>query len=232
MNTNISGRRNQGFLTLPVGFLPPGPGPWYFRPMSHTPSRPRALVVLCHPNRTGFNQAVAAAAAKTLGATHDVDFLDLYHEEFNPVLPADELPRKFSFDETALRYSEMVKAASVFVFCHPDWWGGPPALLKGFIDRVFRPGIAYEFEGYEFLSKKKTSLLAGRKALVFSTTDYPRPEGEDPSATIWKKNVFAYCGIEDAEVHTFYGTYESTYEARHAWIEDVGNKVLQSLQRD
>ena len=188
-------------------------------------------MVLCHPNLTGFNQAVAEAAVKTLGEGYAVDFLDLYKEQFDPVLPAPELPRKFSFDETVLKYGELVKAASVFVFVHPDWWGGPPALLKGFIDRVFRPGIAYEFEGYEFLSKKKQELFAGRKALVFSTTDYPAPEGDDPSAKIWKRNVFAYCGIPDAQVHTFYDTYNSTYEARHAWIQDVGNKISSYLKK-
>jgi putative NADPH-quinone reductase len=190
----------------------------------------RALVVLCHPNLTGFNQAVAEAAVQTLKADHAVDFLDLYKEEFDPVLPAPELPRKFSFDETVLRYGELVKAASVFVFVHPDWWGGPPALLKGFIERVVRPGIAYEFEGYEFLSKKKQELLAGRKALVFSTTDYPAPQGEDPSARIWKHNVFEYVGIPDAQVHTFYDTYNSSFEARHAWIGDVSSKIVNYLK--
>ena len=191
---------------------------------------PRALVVLCHPNRTGFNQAVAEAARQALASTHAVDFLDLYHEEFDPVLPADELPRKFSFDVTTQKYNDLVKNASVYVFCHPDWWGGPPALLKGFIDRVFRPGVAYEFEGYEFLSKKKSALLEGRKALVFTTTDYLAPEGDDPSAVIWKRNVFDYCGIHDAQVHIFYDTFNSTYEARHAWILDVGRKVAEGLK--
>ena len=191
---------------------------------------PRALVVLCHPNKTGFNQAVAASAVETLSSTHAIDFINLYNEGFDPVLPAPELPRKFTFDETTQKYNELMKNASVYVFVHPDWWGGPPALLKGFVDRVFRPGVAYEFDGYEFLSKKKSALLAGKKALVFTTTDYPKPEGEDPSAVIWKKNVFAYCGIDDAKVYTFYETFNSSYEARHAWIADVGNKIADALK--
>lgn len=209
--------------------LPPAPSPWYFPGMPNNDASPRALVVLCHPNRSGFNQAVAEAARQALSASHAVDFLDLYREGFDPVLPADELPRKFSFDVTTQRYNDLVRNASVYVFVHPDWWGGPPALLKGFIDRVFRPGVAYEFEGYEFLSKKKAALLEGRKALVFSTTDYTRPEGDDPSAVIWKKNVFDYCGIPDARIHTFYDTFHSTYEARHGWIEAVGAKIAEAL---
>lgn len=216
------------FASIP---LPPSARLWYFSDMPNQVSLPRALVVLCHPNRTGFNQAVAAAAVQTLKKTHEVDFVDLYREEFDPVLPAAELPRKFSFDEQVQRYNELVKNASVYVFAHPDWWGGPPAILKGFIDRVFRPGIAYEFEGWEYVTKKKASLLAGRKAFVFTTTDYPSPSGsEDPSAVIWKRNVFGYCGIDDAQVHTFYDTYNSTYEARHAWIQSVEKKIQALLK--
>jgi putative NADPH-quinone reductase len=192
-------------------------------------NHPRALVVLCHPNKSGFNQAVAAAAVETLAATHAVDFVNLYDEGFDPVLPAAELPRKFSFDEVTQKYNALVTAASVYVFVHPDWWGGPPALLKGFIDRVFRPGVAYEFDGFDLLAKKKSALLEGKKGLVFTTTDYPAPEGDDPSAVIWKRNIFGYCGITDAQVHTFYDTYHSTYEARHQWIVDVEAKIRQSI---
>lgn len=217
-------------MTECVGItLPPPPGPWYFSSMSSVPSPARALVVLCHPNRSGFNQAVAQEVAARLSQTHHVDSINLYDDEFDPVLPAAELPRKFSFDEQVQKYNVMVQQASVFVFVHPDWWGGPPALLKGFLDRVFRPGIAYEYEGFDFLSKQKRALFEGRKAIVFNSTDYPRPEGDDPSAQIWKKNVFGYCGIQDAQVHTFYDTYHSTFEARRAWIEASATKISELL---
>lgn len=194
-------------------------------------NQPKALIVLCHPNKTGFNQAIAAAAVSTLSQTHIVDFVNLYDEGFDPVLPAPELPRKFTFDETVQRYNALVKAADILVFVHPDWWGGPPALLKGFIDRVFRPGVAYEFEGFDLLAKKKSGLLEGKKALVFTTTDYPEPTGIDPSAALWKDRIFGYCGIDDARVHTFFDTYHSTYEARHQWIEQVPARIKAALAR-
>ncbi len=188
---------------------------------------PHALVVLCHPNTTGFNQAIAEAAVAALQRTHEVTLLDLYRSGFDPVLPYNEIPRKFSFDEKTLAFMELVKRSQTFVFVHPDWWGGPPALLKGFIDRVFRPGVAYEYEGYQFLSNQKRALLEGRKAAVFTTTDYAKPAGHYPPEEIWRTNVLAYCGITGPGLHTFFGTYESSYEARHAWIADVGNKLSQ-----
>jgi len=149
--------------------------------MSTHETKPQALVVLCHPNKTGFNQAIAAAAVDHLKKSHSVEFLNLYQETFDPVLPAPELPRKYTLDETVQRYNALVQQAQVLIFVHPDWWGGPPALLKGFVDRVFRPGVAYEFDGFQFLSKKKVALFSGKKAMVFSTTDYPPPpQGRRP----------------------------------------------------
>jgi len=195
-------------------------GAWYFAPML-----PHALVVLCHPNTSGFNQAVAEAAVKALSSTYEVALVDLYRSGFDPVLPYNEIPRKFSFDPKTLELMELVKKSQFFVFVHPDWWGGPPALLKGFIDRVFRPGVAYEFDGYEFLNNQKRALLEGRKAAVFTTTDYPEPEGTYPPQEIWRTNVLAYCGITNPGLHTFFGTYQSSYEARHAWIGSVGAKL-------
>jgi putative NADPH-quinone reductase len=189
----------------------------------------KALVVLCHPNRSGFNHAIAESAVKELKKDHEVEFVDLYRASFDPILPYEEIPRKFSFDETVLNYYDAVQSSDTFVFVHPDWWGGPPALLKGFIDRVFRPGVTYEYEGNEFLSKKKLELLSGKKAFVFTTTDYPEPEGLYPPAEIWKTNVFSYCGIKDSAIYTFFETYHSTFEARHAWIDSIGEKIRREL---
>lgn len=189
----------------------------------------KALIVLCHPNTTGFNQAIAHAVADELKKTHEVTFLDLYREPFHPSITPDELPRKFSFDDTVLRYNRLVVEADVLAFFHPDWWGGPPALLKGFIDRIFRPGVAYDFEGTEFLSPSKVGLLAGKKAFVFTTTDYKKPAGPYAPEEIWRYNVLGYCGIKNPGIYTFFDTYGSTYEARHEWIVDAPRKVRAAL---
>lgn len=185
----------------------------------------KALAVLCHPNTRGFNQAIFDSIVLELNKTHNTAAIDLYREGFDPGIPQSEIQRKFSFDETVLKYNHLVAEADILVFVHPDWWGGPPALLKGFIDRVFRPGIAYDFEGGEFLSKSKVALLAGKKAAVFNTTDYKKPEGTYAPAEIWQNNIFSYCGIPDAKVHTFFDTFGSTFEARHQWILEAAKKV-------
>ena len=66
------------------------------------------------------------------------------------VLGRDEYFRRFSFDPLVQKYTEEIEAAERIVVIHPDWWGHLPAMAKGWVDRVLRPGVAYEYSGNEF----------------------------------------------------------------------------------
>jgi NAD(P)H dehydrogenase (quinone) len=77
---------------------------------------------------------------------HEVDDCDLYAEGFNPVMSAEE--RRHYHDETRNRapvagYVERLLAAEALILCHPTWCFGPPAILKGFLDRVLMPGVSF-----------------------------------------------------------------------------------------
>jgi len=182
------------------------------------------LVILAQPKKAGFNRAIAEAAASAA----DARLIDLYADGFDPVMPEEEIPRKWSFDERTLAYQEALKASERLVFVHPDWWGGPPAILKGFLDRVLRPGVAYGFREADFKDSAAAGLLKGKRADVFITTDEPRPPEPDawPPARVWKESVFAFCGIKDARVHVFWGLRDSGFAERKAWIERA--KVIAS----
>jgi NAD(P)H dehydrogenase (quinone) len=191
----------------------------------------RNLVVLAQPKREGFNRAVANAAAAAF-ADGETTIIDLYAEGFDPVMPAEELPRKFSFDEKTLRYQEAVRAAERLVFVHPDWWGGPPAIMKGFLDRVFRPGVAYGFHEADFRDADAPGLFAGKRADIFMTTDALAPESENgslgwPPAAVWKENVMEFCGIGDARVHVFWNLRGSTYAERKAWLDGAARLLVE-----
>ena len=109
------------------------------------------MVLLCHPNVRSFNHAIADTVVGTLRDDgHHVWWHDLYAEHFAPVLEQEEIQRRFSFDDPFVEHAEQLRTCDGLVFIYPDWWGTPPALLKGWIDRMFRPGIAYQFEGPEF----------------------------------------------------------------------------------
>ena len=104
---------------------------------------------------------------------------------------------------------------------YPDWWGMPPAILKGWIDRVFRPGFAYEFEGEEFTEKEKVPLLTGKRAMVVTTTNETNPLSQEAMNTLWRERVFGYTGIGQVDFRCFYGLRESSGRERRRWMDEL-----------
>jgi len=108
----------------------------------------RVLMVYCHPVEGSFNAAVRDTALATLRAAgHDVELVDLYREGFDPVLSTAE--RVAYIDNTAWvvarvqRHVDLLKQAEGLVFVYPTWWYGPPAMLKGWLERTWLPDIAF-----------------------------------------------------------------------------------------
>jgi NAD(P)H dehydrogenase (quinone) len=108
----------------------------------------RVLVVYCHPVPESFCASVKSTTVETLQkAGHEVDLLDLYAENFNPVMPVEER-RVYNSMTSAEQcaYPDHVArlmAAEGLVFVYPTWWYGMPAMLKGWLDRVWTPGVAF-----------------------------------------------------------------------------------------
>lgn len=117
-------------------------------------------------------------------------------------------------------------AADGFVVIHPNWWGMPPAILKGWIDRVFRQGTIYGFSAAGVTSK-----LAGKRALVFTTSNTPREDElrlyGDPLENLWKTCIFGLLGVEDFARRNFESIIMSTPEQRDGWLDDVRQMVHQ-----
>jgi len=109
-----------------------------------------ALVVYCHPVEGSFCSAMRDAAISGLRAAgHSVDVIDLAVESFNPVMSRSEWDtyRQGNGDIPVglERDVSLVKSAEIIVFIYPTWWGGLPAQLKGWLERVMLPGIAFVF---------------------------------------------------------------------------------------
>jgi putative NADPH-quinone reductase len=178
------------------------------------------MVVLCHPRKGSFNHAIAQKAAQSLRETgREPRLHDLYNEGFDPVLSETEMQRRFSFDDSVQHYATALSEAEGIVIVHPDWWGQPPALLKGWVDRVFRPGIAYDFDEI----REKEALLRGKKATVFITTNFKEDEGPHVLELLWKERVFKYCGVRDIACRTFYDTHQSRLAQRNKVLEEVAD---------
>ena len=186
----------------------------------------KILLILGHPKPNSLNHAIAetsVAVLKTLG--HEVIFHDLYQECFDPVMPVDEekLPDEKlpAYLQEHLRH---FREAEGIVIIHPNWWGGPPAILRGWVDRVVRQGSCYQFTKDGVVSH-----VGGKIVQIFSTSNTPR-EVEmnvygDPIENFWKVVVFGLLGTKSFERRNFGSVVMSTPEERKSWLEEV-EKIL------
>ena len=108
----------------------------------------RVLVVYCHPVETSFHAALHQEVLRNLrAAAHEVDDCDLYAERFDPVLSREERLgyHEVPHNQLPLKpYIERLQRAEAIVFCFPTWCFGLPAMLKGYFDRLFMPGVAFD----------------------------------------------------------------------------------------
>lgn len=192
-------------------------------------------VILAHPDQHSFNHAIAHTVCRTLELRrHTVQFHDLYAEGFDPLLPAAELDTKAAPGVDLTRYCEELRRSDGIVIVHPNWWGQPPAAMKGWIDRVFRPGVAYRFLEGDGGEGVPEGLLRAETAIVFNTSNTP-PEREmsefgDPLDRLWKKCILEFCGVKNVVRETFSVVITSTPEQRAAWLGRVDEIVDASFQ--
>ncbi len=193
-----------------------------------------ASVILAHPYEKSFNHAIFATASAALSARGISVFAhDLYAERFDPVLTRAELGKEATADPLAARYIEELVASDLLVFIHPNWWGQPPAMMKGYIDRVFRPPYAYDYEESAAGLAETIQKLGGKIGVVFNTSNTEeRRELEyfhDPLEYEWMRCVFGFCGIERGSRRMFRVVAESSAEERTAWLEQVKGDIERYL---
>ena len=194
----------------------------------------KVSVILGHPCRGSFNHAIAEVVVRTLRAGgHTVWYHDLYTEGFDPVTTCAEIPRSAPLDPVIRHHCDEIAEADGIVIVHPNWWGQPPAILKGWVDRVLRPGMAYEFEEGDSGEGIPIGLLKAKVALVFNTSNTPeRREMEvfgDPLEALWKTCIFELCGVEIFYRKMYCVIVTSTPEQRQAWLDDVARVVQEYL---
>jgi putative NADPH-quinone reductase len=192
------------------------------------------LVILGHPDPDSFNHALAAAACgvcKSLG--HRVVFHDLYAERFDPLLPAGEIPEHGLVPEGVDMHCRELRAADMIVVVHPNWWGQPPAILKGWIDRVIRPGVAYRFENGDDGEGVPIGLLPARAVVVLNTSNTPDQREQmsfgDPLQLLWQRCIFDLCGVRGFYRKMFNVVVTSMPKQREIWLAEARALVTQAL---
>ena len=132
-------------------------------------------------------------------------------------------PKKFK-----THCDEIQKADGIFIV-HPNWWGQPPAILKGWVDRVIRAEVAYKFVGEDGGEGVPVGLLQAKHAIVFNTsnteTNRELAVFGDPLERLWKDCIFDLCGIKSFYRKTFNIMIISTDAQREAWLNEVKETV-------
>jgi NAD(P)H dehydrogenase (quinone) len=195
-----------------------------------------ALIVVANPSSASLSHAMAAAARRMLEAhAYHVAFHDLYAERFDPIQPTGEAANTASGDALVERHCDEIARADLILVFHPNWWGQPPAILKGWIDRVFRLDTAYGYPAGVSFDGVPVGLLRARHAIVINTSNTP-PEREaavfgDPLDALWKKCVFGLCGVSSVLRRTYAPVAGSTEAQRLAWIGEVSRLVEAATAR-
>jgi putative NADPH-quinone reductase len=179
------------------------------------------LIILGHPDSSSFNHALAGVCKTQITENgHTVVFHDLYKEQFNAVLGS----LNPSNDDIAQHTSDLVNCDGIIII-HPNWWGQPPAIVKGWLDRVFLPEVAYtsvKDADNKYISK---GLLKAQVAIVLNTSNTPSELEEelfkDPLETIWKNRVFKFCGVSNFERVNFRVMKDSDFNQRTIWLSEI-----------
>jgi len=194
-------------------------------------------VILAHPDPKSFNHAISQTVVASLKSNgHKVIFRDLYQEKFDPRLSSEEIAKDAILPAIIRKHCDEIASADSIVIVHPNWWGQPPAILKGWVDRVIRPGVAYEFLEGDSGEGVPRGLLKAKAALVYNTsnTETQREKGVfgDPLEAIWKNCIFGLCGITNFHRRMFNVVVTSTENQRKDWLTDVEKDVNAFFPKD
>ncbi|MDQ0782537.1 NAD(P)H-dependent oxidoreductase [Chryseobacterium sp. W4I1] len=182
----------------------------------------KIAIINGHPNKDSFNFGIVKAyreGALTSGA--EVREITIAELKFDPVLHFG-YQKRMELERDLLKAWEIILWADHMVWIHPVWWGGMPAMMKGFIDRLFLPGFAYKYRENSVWWDK---LLKGKTAHIITTLDQPGwyywlLYGK-PSINQLKKSTLEFCGVKPIKV-TYIGIIRNSTEMqRTKWLYKV-----------
>jgi NAD(P)H dehydrogenase (quinone) len=192
----------------------------------------RILVIRCHPDKASFSNALHAAVIESLSASgHAITGLDLYGEGFDPIFSLEDRV-KYSdpplYVKSVGKYAAQLAAAEAIVVVYPSWWFGMPAMLKGYFDRVWAPGIAYDVGPN---GQVETNRLAHIQRIAVVTTYgstwwLVRVYLGDPTRKLWSRGVRRLCGRHcRLDLHVHYDMDHSTPARLTKFLHRVKDKM-------
>ncbi|MFB9076379.1 NAD(P)H-dependent oxidoreductase [Flavobacterium procerum] len=189
----------------------------------------KILIINGHSNAESFNFGLAESYKNgAIASGAQVETITIADLNFNPNLKFG-YQKRTELEPDLLESWEKIKRANHLVWIHPVWWGGLPAITKGFIDRLFLPGMAFQYRENSVWWDK---LLKGKSAHIITTLDQPgwyyRLFFGRPSVNQLKKSTLEFCGVKPVKV-TYIGIVKnSTENQRKKWLEKVYNFGMQN----
>lgn len=168
----------------------------------------RILLIYCHPVETSFNAALHQQVLQSLrSAGHEVDDCDLYAEDFNPVLSRAE--RLGYHDIPANRapvqsHVDRLLRAEALVFVFPTWCFGMPAMLKGYLDRVFLPGVSFDMSDPANVKPSLTHIKRISAVVTYGRPRYAAIYMGDPPRKMITRYLKRVTGGARVDYHAYY----------------------------
>lgn len=208
----------------------------------------RILLVYAHPCTESFNEALKKRAVSVLHAhQHEVKVSDLYADQFKAVADwqdfvGDEMPHQYgvaqqqAYDHKLLREDIQQEQAKIvwsdaMVLQFPLWWFSVPAILKGWLDRVFTPGFAYAKEQWF-----DTGLLKPRKVMLALTTQSPASayaaggmHGDITQYLLPIQHTLRFAGLSVVDPFIAYGVMAADEVTRQQYLKDYEQALLNNL---
>jgi NAD(P)H dehydrogenase (quinone) len=186
------------------------------------------LIIYTHPNEKSLNNHLLKNVIESLQVEQqEIKIRDLYKIRFNPVLSLADMEgqRKGKVETVVQQEQDYISWADHLVFIYPIWWTGMPAIMKGYIDRVFSYGFAYRYD-----QGVQKGLLTGKKATIINTHGKSKDEyqsiGMDKALSLTSdKGIFTYCGLEIKQ-HFF---FDRADKVSSSVIEEWGVQIKMTL---
>ncbi|MFT4311657.1 MAG: NAD(P)H-dependent oxidoreductase [Candidatus Woesearchaeota archaeon] len=190
----------------------------------------KPLIVCANPHRNGHCKYILDVICEQVG---DYELLDLYHEEFDPRLHESEL---YTIGNEASKQTKQlqnkVEQSPLLIFIYPVWWNSMPAMLKGYFDRVYSAGFAFEYKRIPvFNIHAPKPLLKGKQALIFTTMGAKHWMAPTILRNRFKKqiqsDIMRFCGIR-SKIYSLYDCKQKTLEQRKPHIRQMVIRAIRT----
>ena len=185
------------------------------------------LIIYAHPQTKGHCEIIKKTIQdKLIENKIDYDLIDLYTENYNPLLQKEEhYTSGFTkLNQDTKEYQKKITDAETIHIIYPVWWGTIPAILKGFFDRTLTPKYAFKFEKVIGNIARPVGLMKGKKAMIYQTSGtkvilHKIFQGGRSTKTI-TKDILGTCGFKTKVIH-FGGCTKNPEEKR----QEIENKI-------